>query len=85
MGDQRASWKHKRWYDHYLNTWVDTTPAPYKRDFDLHYKDKRQHIHEVDNVSTISESSIQEDSCSPKYRSDNVLVCQFIEYFAYDE
>jgi len=50
MGDQRASWKHKRWYDHYLNTWVDTTPAPYKRDFDLHYKDKRQHIHEVDNV-----------------------------------
>jgi len=50
MGDQRSSWKHKRWYDSYLNTWVDTTPKPPKKDFNLHYKRQREALHDADNI-----------------------------------
>lgn len=50
MGDQRTTWKHKRWYDNYLNTWVDTTPKPSKKDFNLHYKQQREALCKVENI-----------------------------------
>lgn len=49
--DQRASWKHWRWYDSFYNRWVENTPRPSRKYFDPNYIEKRQMIHEQDSVS----------------------------------
>lgn len=49
--DQKASWKHRKWMEPYLQKWVSTAPEGFKNKvLDLHYKEKRKAMEECENM-----------------------------------
>lgn len=48
--DQRASWKHTRWYDQFYKKWVDTKPVLQRKSLNINIKEKRAIIHDQETV-----------------------------------